>query len=407
MTIPQEEETSDMASEPVVVAQEPMAVPKEPADVDVDVEQDSVDVEQDPTDLEQGPVDVEQEPEQKPEPIDMDQNFDVLVEQNPIDVPQEESKDEEDVFVDEEAPMKTPGATSIDGPGADSSAPTPVAQELKAQDPALKKETPKKPEKEINPDFKDVHETGKWGQISRSEMYIVLLVVVLVVAGVVAGIVVAVGNNDGDTEVIAAPAREEVTEAPSPAPSALSLEDQLVSTLKAIDANNIAFVVFDDFPEDDTNPAVYEGLQDDPTATPASRAMSWLLFSDGRNIKDETIYRWVLASVYYSMGGENWPNQQNWLSDESICQWQGLDCDAFDVLRELDLSDNSLEGRVPFEFAMLDTLQAVALRSNQLSGELNGAIFGFLPRLTILYLNNNQFSGEIPVTLRDNGVLRK
>lgn len=404
-----EEETSDIASEPVDVAQEPMDVEQdhvdfkqEPVDVDqepvnvaqepMDVEQDPVDVEQYPTDVEQGPVDAEQ----GSEPIDMDQNLDV--EQEPTDVAQEESKDEEDGFLDEEAPpMKSPDDKGSDGPGAD-----PAEKIEEPQDPALKKEQPKKPKKEVNPNFKDVHETGKWGQISRTEMYIVIAVVLAVIAGVVIVIVLVTGNDESDSVVAASP-REVL---PTAAPTVLSLQDQLDMTAMAVDANTIAFPVgLDGFPADfDTE--FYIGLQDDSAANPAARAMSWLLFSDGRNVRDETVYRWALASFYYTMGGENWPKQQNWLSDESICEWHGLTCDAFGALRELDLSQNKLEGQVPLEVAMLEDLQAIALRGNQLSGELNGKIFGSLPRLTILYLEDNQFSGTIPESLRNNDVLQ-
>lgn len=403
-----EEETSDIATEPVDVAQEPM----EPVDVEqnpVDVEQGPVDVEQDPVDVEQDPVDVAQGP------VDVERGLE------PVDVPQEESKDEEDAVVDEEAPVvneeapqKFPGATSIDGPGADPAekkleeSQDPAEKKIQeSQDPALKKEQPKEPKKEVNPNFKDVHETGKWGQISRTEMYSVLLVVVLVIAGVVAVVVVTTGNDDSDTKVLPAPPSEVIV-APTAAPTMLSLQEQLEDTARAIDFNEVAFPVgLNDLPPDYTSLAAYEGLQDDPTATPASRAMAWLLYSDGRKVKDESTFRWVMVSLYYSLGGENWPNQENWLSDESLCQWQGLDCDAFEVLRDLDLSKNNLVGEVPLQIAMLDTLHAIALRGNQLSGELNGLIFGTLPKLTILYLENNKFSGTVPAGLRKNEVLRK
>jgi hypothetical protein len=206
--------------------------------------------------------------------------------------------------------------------------------------------------------------------------------------------------------VITAPPRPMVQDTPTAAPTPLALKDQIDLTLRAIDLNDIVYIVgTDDLPDLDS--AAYVGLQDDPTEKPARRAMSWLLFSDGRNVRDETVNRWALASIYYSMGGEKWPKQQDWLSDESICEWHGLDCDAFSVLREIDLSENNLVGQVPLEFAMLETAQAISLRDNQISGELNGEIFGYLPRLTILYLENNKFSGTIPESLRDNGVLRK
>jgi hypothetical protein len=63
--------------------------------------------------------------------------------------------------------------------------------------------------------------------------------------------------------------------------------------------------------------------------------------------------RWVLASIYYSTGGEDWTSAEGWLSSASICEWEHIDCDLMHIdcdsmtrsLREIVLADNNLQSR--------------------------------------------------------------
>jgi hypothetical protein len=55
--------------------------------------------------------------------------------------------------------------------------------------------------------------------------------------------------------------------------------------------------------------------------------------------------------------------------------------------------------------ALLTTLKGIWLRENGLSGNIPGEVFGSLPKLIILYLQDNNFEGEIPISLLDSGSL--
>ena len=57
---------------------------------------------------------------------------------------------------------------------------------------------------------------------------------------------------------------------------------------------------------------------------------------------DETILRYVSAVTYYSLGGESWTNQNNFLSQEDLCDWNdaqqsGIICENGEEIRELQL----------------------------------------------------------------------
>ena len=265
-----------------------------------------------------------------------------------------------------------------------------------AQNPASAK---KKKKPEINPKFKDVQETGKWGTISKREIVIATAIAVLVITGVVIGVVFGLNGNNGD----ATPVR--LTKAPTMSPTSIGLQQQLVYALNAIDYSDLTYAYQQDLPllaED------YEGLMQDPTASPQQRAMSWLLYEDERNISGEMGERWALASLYYGWAGDNWVSAENWLSSEDACDWEHIKCDLLTGdIQELVLESNNLVGTIPSEIALLNTTQSIWLRNNQLTGPLPNEVFGSMPHLSILYLDNNQLTGTISLSIRDNEMLSK
>ncbi|WOK95884.1 hypothetical protein Cni_G04591 [Canna indica] len=88
----------------------------------------------------------------------------------------------------------------------------------------------------------------------------------------------------------------------------------------------------------------------------------------------------------------------DWNSNVSVCStWVGVTCtpDQAHVLA-IRLPGIGLVGSVPANtLGKLDHLRILSLRSNYLSGSLPSDIFS-LPSLKFLYLQHNNFSGEIP-----------
>ena len=67
--------------------------------------------------------------------------------------------------------------------------------------------------------------------------------------------------------------------------------------------------------------------------------------------------RAVLVTLYNATAGANWTNNTNWLSNEALSEWHGVDTDATGRVTELHLSDNELSGAIPAELRNLTNLQ--------------------------------------------------
>ena len=127
----------------------------------------------------------------------------------------------------------------------------------------------------------------------------------------------------------------------------------------------------------------------------------------------------VLVKLYNSTDGDNWRNNDNWLSDRPLATWYGVTVDAkgkvthlnlirndlhgrlipelgqLDRLIFLDLSHNELSGPIPPGVSRLNRLRRLSFQSNHLTGEIPVEV-AELDSLWILYLDNNEFSGPIP-----------
>ncbi|XP_050288235.1 probable inactive receptor kinase At5g58300 isoform X1 [Quercus robur] len=89
----------------------------------------------------------------------------------------------------------------------------------------------------------------------------------------------------------------------------------------------------------------------------------------------------------------------NWNLATPVCTWVGVSCtpDRTRVLK-LRLPGVGLVGSIPPNtLSKLDALKTLSLRSNLLSGNLSSDITS-LPSLQYLYLQRNNFSGEIPTS---------
>ena len=90
----------------------------------------------------------------------------------------------------------------------------------------------------------------------------------------------------------------------------------------------------------------------------------------------------ALTAFFNTTGGSNWTNNGNWLSDLPLNDWFGITTDETGRVRELNLSDNNLQGAFPPEIVDLHNLKAL-----NLSG--NAGLGGQLPlRLTLLGLES-------------------
>ena len=111
--------------------------------------------------------------------------------------------------------------------------------------------------------------------------------------------------------------------------------------------------------------------------------------------------RIALEAFYHATGGDDWTNNANWLSDQTLDEWHGVSVASNGRIEELDLSNNNLGGHIPGAIGLLDGLGRLDLGSNVLAGPIPASI-GRLTRLRVLYLEENEgINGPLPPEMGD------
>jgi hypothetical protein len=258
-----------------------------------------------------------------------------------------------------------------------------------------KKTTPQVPE--MNPKFKDLEETGKWGQISRGEILCVGFSVVLLLVGVAVAVVLFLGpggkHAKKTTTVVAPPspvAQEQVFY--------YSPEAHYKGLIGVLEERPLASTIVASLP---TTADGLTGGED-----PYVQAAFWLINDDPLSYKSESdlLPRFALAATYFNNGGQNWTKSENWLEGALVCDWHGILCQSNRIV-EVDLSSDGLTGNLHDAWLLLDACTSIVLTDNALTGPIPGDVFGNMVSLTSLKLQNNQLTGTVPVTLLTIGTL--
>ena len=132
--------------------------------------------------------------------------------------------------------------------------------------------------------------------------------------------------------------------------------------------------------------------------------------------------REVLIAFYHATSGVNWTNNTNWLSDQPINKWYGVNTFGDGTVRGLSLrgnnlvgtlpkslsqlqnaiflyfTDNQLAGLIPAELSQMRYMRSLQFYGNELAGTIPSEI-GHLQNLEHLDLSRNQLTGSIPPEL--------
>ena len=121
--------------------------------------------------------------------------------------------------------------------------------------------------------------------------------------------------------------------------------------------------------------------------------------------------RRILVAVYNTAGGGGWTWQGNWITAAPVVTWYGVVADLEDRVTGLILEDNNLEGGISGDIGELDKLEVLYMNNNNLEGAIPLAQLGGLESLEELALWGNEgLTGTIPDELGkrvDRAVLRK
>ncbi|MDE2870807.1 MAG: Ig-like domain-containing protein [Gemmatimonadota bacterium] len=110
--------------------------------------------------------------------------------------------------------------------------------------------------------------------------------------------------------------------------------------------------------------------------------------------------RTALEAFYRAMGGDDWNDNTNWMSDEPLGEWYGVDTWKSGRVKYLMLQDNDLSGEIPAEIGLLDSLFSLELRDATVTGPIPPAI-GRLQRLRDLNLRETGVEGPLPPEMGD------
>jgi len=101
----------------------------------------------------------------------------------------------------------------------------------------------------------------------------------------------------------------------------------------------------------------------------------------------------ALVALYESTDGDNWTNNNNWLTGP-VSNWFGVTVDNGRVTA-IDLTFNGLSGSLPLEITELSGLAELNLSENTLTGTIPEGI-GSLISLQFLDLSDNALNGPVP-----------
>ena len=105
----------------------------------------------------------------------------------------------------------------------------------------------------------------------------------------------------------------------------------------------------------------------------------------------------ALVALFDATAGNNWKNRTNW-KKTPVKDWYGvLVNEAFNI-DSINLSYNNLKGTVPAEFGNMSYLEYLDLSNNSLTGKIEESMV-HIPNLRDIFLNNNKFD-EFPVVSR-------
>ena len=121
----------------------------------------------------------------------------------------------------------------------------------------------------------------------------------------------------------------------------------------------------------------------------------WLSLCPVASEFDASTDKAALVALYNATDGPNWGNNRNWLSDRPIGEWSRVSTDGDGRVTGLWLDGNQLSGEIPPWLGNLTKLEWLRLDGNEFTGQIPNGL-SRLSNVTFLVLSGNQLTGQIP-----------
>jgi len=108
-------------------------------------------------------------------------------------------------------------------------------------------------------------------------------------------------------------------------------------------------------------------------SSPRIKAQNWVINLDQMQLpasSETMVHRYILAVLYYSLGGEEWSASINDWLEGHMCQWSGVTCFMNREIVSLTMSEFGLRGQIPYELGQLNGLLTIDFSSNSISGHV-------------------------------------
>jgi hypothetical protein len=137
--------------------------------------------------------------------------------------------------------------------------------------------------------------------------------------------------------------------------------------------------------------------------TPQNAAAKWIVDVDAMQLDATSPHleqRYVIALLYYALGGEYWDNSTGYLTPANECLWYGIRCTygSSGNVTYIQLGNNSLVGSIPNETGVLQSLQVLNISANIINGTIPETLYD-IKSLIHLDLSSNALQGFITTTI--------
>ena len=221
-----------------------------------------------------------------------------------------------------------------------------------------------------------------WHGMSTRQAILVATLILLIIAGAAAGIAVSVLKSKDDNGSPAAPQGDcDFSNIAQPNPllqcacngNITTLTDGLLQNYEGLKQSFVPSVLSSfEYPAD--------------SCEPQNAALLWLAADTSQGLSRESMRnRYLLSLMYAYWNGIDWLLSDGWLSSDSECTWQGVNCTDGVLVDDIDLYDNNVQGTLFTELGLFQNLGTCS----KMSDEMLGSVL-YVMHLTHVYFCNSR-----------------